>query len=98
LSRLLRLPMMRPVRTTTAALQNLFQESLFTMLQQLVQTLPSIHLFHKNAPRHAGADSWLSSSFDLHHGLTVTELPTGFADTMPAWMPATLSPTGGLQR
>jgi hypothetical protein len=85
------------MRTNTPSLQNLFRGSL-SMLQQLVQTLPTIHLFHTNAPRHSGADSWLSSSFDLHHGLTVTELPTVFADTMPAWMPGKLSPTSGLQR
>jgi hypothetical protein len=68
------------------------------MLQQLVQNLSSITVFQAGAPR-AGQDSWLSSSFDLCHGLTVTELtaeladklPTGFADTMPAWMPGKLS-------
>jgi hypothetical protein len=70
------------------------------MLQQLVQNLSSITVFHTGAPR-AGQDSWLSSSFDLCHGLTVTELtaeladklPTGFADTMPAWMPGKQSLT-----
>ncbi len=67
------------------------------MLQQLVHNLSSIKVFPGDGSR-AGPDSWLSSSFDLHHGLTVTELADkplmGFADTMPAWMPGKLAPTG----
>jgi hypothetical protein len=68
-----------------------------SMLQKLVQALsPTLVVRHEANCDDEG--SWLCSSFDLHSGLTVVEvpaerLPAGFADTMPFWKPGMHVPT-----